>query len=55
MLIDLDSSIMALDPWAEALLRVCVGLALVPHALRNTFNLFPQTGQPLRSITALAR
>ena len=41
-------------PVAEALLRVWVGLALVPHGLRNTFNFFPTTGQPLRSIRALA-
>ena len=44
----------ALAPVAEALLRVMVGLALVPHALRNTFNCFPSTGQPLRSVRALA-
>ena len=42
------------DPVAETLLRVWVGLALVPHGLRNTFNFFPTTGQPLRSIRALA-
>lgn len=41
-------------PIAEALLRVVVGLALVPHGLRNTFNFFPATGQPLRSIGAMA-
>ena len=41
-------------PIAEALLRVWVGLALVPHGLRNTFNFFPNTGQPLRSVRALA-
>ena len=44
----------ALAPWAEALLRVWVGLALLPHALRNTFGWFPTTGQPLRSIRMLA-
>jgi len=44
----------ALAPMAEALLRVMVGLALVPHALRNTFGCFPSTGQPLRSVRALA-
>src|SRR2546430_3614673 len=33
-----------LAPWAEALLRVAVGLALVPHGLRNTFGFFPTTG-----------
>ena len=31
-------------PWAEALLRVVAGLALVPHGLRNTFGMFPSTG-----------
>jgi putative oxidoreductase len=43
-----------LDPWVELLLRVVVGLALIPHALRNTFGLFPNTGQPLRSTKLLA-
>ncbi|HEY1472903.1 MAG TPA: DoxX family protein [Pseudolabrys sp.] len=43
-----------LAPLAEALLRVMVGLALVPHALRNTFGWFPATGQPMRSIRMLA-
>ena len=43
-----------LAPWAYMLLRVVVGLALVPHALRNTFGFFPNTGQPLRSIKMLA-
>jgi putative oxidoreductase len=44
----------AMAPVAEAMLRVMVGLALVPHALRNTFNCFPSTGQPLRSVRSLA-
>jgi len=43
-----------LAPWAEMLLRVVVGLALVPHALRNSFGFFPNTGQPLRNIKMLA-
>ena len=41
-------------PVAEALLRIWVGLALVPHGLRNTFNFFPTTGQPLRSLRSMA-
>jgi len=41
-------------PWAELLLRVVVGLALVPHGLRMTFGFFPNTGQPLRNIGLLA-
>ena len=44
----------ALAPWAESLLRAVVGLALVPHGLRNTFNFFPTTGQPMHSIRMLA-
>src|SRR5712691_9106447 len=43
-----------LAPWAEALLRVSVGLALVPHGLRNTFGLFSKTGVRSRSIAELA-
>ena len=50
----LEGFYQAVGPWAEALLRVWVGLALVPHGLRNTFNCFPTTGQPLRSIRMLA-
>ena len=45
----------SLAPWAEALLRVVVGLALVPHGLRNTFGMFPSTGVQSHSLTALAR
>jgi len=44
----------ALGPLTEALLRVCVGLALVPHGLRMTFGFFPHTGQPLQSLEMLA-
>jgi putative oxidoreductase len=43
-----------LAPFADALLRVAVGLALVPHGLRNTFGLFPNTGMPALSLAALA-
>jgi putative oxidoreductase len=43
-----------LAPLAYALLRVAVGLALVPHGLRNTFGFFPNTGVRARSIAALA-
>jgi len=41
-------------PLAEALLRVAVGLALVPHGLRMFFGLFPTTGLPVRSMAMLA-
>jgi putative oxidoreductase len=43
-----------LGPLAEALLRMIVGLALVPHALRNTFGFFSKTGQSLGSVSMLA-
>ena len=41
-------------PVAEALLRITVGLALVPHGLRMTFGFFSDTGQPLRNVWMLA-
>jgi putative oxidoreductase len=45
----------SLAPWAEALLRAVVGLALVPHGLRNTFGMFPSTGVQSHNLTELAR
>jgi putative oxidoreductase len=42
-------------PFADALLRVAVGLALVPHGLRNTFGLFPNTGVRALNLTELAK
>ena len=45
----------SLAPWAEALLRVVVGLALVPHGLRNTFGMFPGTGVQAHSLSGLAK
>jgi putative oxidoreductase len=44
----------ALAPVAEALLRVVVGLALVPHGLRATFGWFAGTGLGVGSLNALA-
>ncbi|HUI95988.1 MAG TPA: DoxX family protein [Xanthobacteraceae bacterium] len=41
-------------PVLEALLRVIVGLALVPHGLRMTFGFFAGTGQPASSLALLA-
>jgi putative oxidoreductase len=38
----------------EALLRVTVGLALVPHGLRMTFGFFHDTGLPIHNLTMLA-
>jgi putative oxidoreductase len=47
--------IATLGPFAYALLRIAVGLALVPHGLRNTFGFFPNTGMPALSLGELAR
>ena len=44
-----------LSPFADALLRVTVGLALVPHGLRNTFGFFPNTGVGALNLTDLAK
>src|SRR5215469_3391282 len=42
-------------PLADTLLRVAVGLALVPHGLRNTFGFFPNTGVRALNLTDLAK
>ena len=42
-------------PFADALLRAAVRLALVPHGLRNTFGFFPNTGVRALNLTALAK
>jgi putative oxidoreductase len=42
-------------PFADTLLRAAVGLALVPHGLRNTFGFFPNTGVRALNITDLAK
>jgi len=44
----------ALAPIAETLIRVVVGLALVPHGLRFTFGMFPNSGTKALTIGALA-
>jgi putative oxidoreductase len=45
----------ALLPWAEALLRVWCGLALLPHGLRAFFGWFPDTGSRILSPALLAQ
>ena len=42
-------------PFADTPLRAAVGLALVPHGLRNTFGFFPNTGVRALNITDLAK
>jgi len=44
-----------LSPFADALLRIAVGLALVPHGLRNTFGFFPDTGVRALNLSGLAK
>ena len=51
----MSSLYQSLAPFADALLRVAVGLALVPHGLRNTFGFFPNTGVRAHNITELAQ
>jgi len=43
-----------LAPYSEALLRVVVGLWMVPHGLRMSFGFFPGTGLPQRNVAMLA-
>ena len=50
----MSSVYQTLAPLAEALLRVSVGLALVPHGLRNTFGFFPNTGVRAHNLKQLA-
>ena len=54
MVTDLNTGLAALEPWAEALLRAVIGLALVPHGLRMTFGFFPHTGLPISNLSMLA-
>jgi putative oxidoreductase len=44
----------ALGPWAEALLRFMVGMALVPHGLRMCLGYFKGTGIPISSVAGVA-
>jgi len=51
----LTTFLQTLVPFVDALLRVTVGLALVPHGLRNTFGFFPNTGAQALNLTVLAK
>jgi putative oxidoreductase len=51
----LSSLFQTLAPFADALLRIAVGLALVPHGLRNTFGFFPNTGVRAHNLSELAK
>jgi putative oxidoreductase len=41
-------------PLAEAVLRVVVGLSLVPHALRMSMGFFPNSGGPVSNVRDFA-
>src|ERR1700744_4162959 len=45
----------ALAPISEALLRVVVGLWMVPHGLRMTFGFFSTTGLAQRNVHMLGQ
>lgn len=42
-------------PWAEAVLRVWTGLALVPHGARIAFGVFKDSGVPIHSLGMMRR
>jgi putative oxidoreductase len=44
----------AAAPFAEALLRVVVGLSLVPHGLRMSMGFFPNSGGPVSNVRDFA-
>ena len=44
----------ALMPWAEALLRFAVGMAMVPHGLRMSLGTFKNTGGPPGTLASVA-
>lgn len=45
----------AAAPLAEALLRVVVGLSLVPHGLRMSMGFFPNSGGPVSNVRDFAK
>jgi putative oxidoreductase len=47
-------SLSALSPAVDALLRIVVGLCLVPHGLRMCFGFFAGTGLKVRNLKMLA-
>jgi len=53
-IIMIASTLPSFAPVVEALLRLMVGVALVPHGLRMTFGLFAHSGLKVRNLTQLA-
>jgi putative oxidoreductase len=54
LILQLSDLYQTVSPFAYALLRVWVGLALIPHGLRNTFGFFPNTGVRALNLNDLA-
>jgi putative oxidoreductase len=50
----INATLASLAPAVDALLRVVVGLCLVPHGLRMSFGFFAGTGLKVRNLTMLA-
>lgn len=48
------SNLASLAPYADAALRIAVGALLIPHGLRFAFGMWPETGNPNRTMTQLA-
>ena len=44
----------AIAPYADAALRIAVGALLIPHGLRFAFGLWPDSGNPNRTMAQLA-
>jgi putative oxidoreductase len=44
----------ALAPWVEALLRIAVGAAMLPHGMRMCLGYFPGTGGPINTVQGVA-
>lgn len=42
-------------PYADAALRITVGALLIPHGLRFAFGMWPDTGNPNRTMADLAK
>ncbi|UUX95312.1 DoxX family protein [Aquabacterium sp. J223] len=51
---DLAAGLERAVPLVEALLRLCVGAALVPYALRSSFGFFKNTGMPVSDLRGTA-
>ena len=50
----LGAAYAALAPWVEALLRIVVGMAIVPHGLRMCLGYFKGTGIAVSSVRGVA-